>query len=159
MPRLPRFSASPKALRALALAAVLALPAGGAPAQSPEAEIRAALAQWTEDFNAGRADKVCGLFSRDLRADVRSAPPRDFALQCDVLRRALANPKLGFAYRHDIRDIVVEGRLAAVRIVWTTQARDKASGRTETTIDDGLDVFRREDDGRWRIIRYMAWER
>ncbi len=36
----------------------LILPAA-AQRQSAETEIRAAFAQWTEDFNARRADKVC----------------------------------------------------------------------------------------------------
>ena len=39
-------------------------------ADDAAAEIKAALAQWTEDFNAGRADKVCDLFAQDARADV-----------------------------------------------------------------------------------------
>ena len=33
-------------------------------------EITAALTQWTEDFNAGRADKICNLFAKDARAEV-----------------------------------------------------------------------------------------
>jgi len=152
---------SAPALPLRAMAAMLASLAWPLPAtaQPADGEIRAALAQWTEDFNAGRADRVCDLFSRDLQADVRHAPPRDFAGQCALLRKALADPKTGLTYTHAIRDIVVDGRMAAVRIVWTTVARDKASGRIETSVDDGLDVFRREDDGRWRILRYMAYER
>ena len=48
------------------------------------AEIAAALTQWTADFNAGRADKVCDLFSRDLRADFRGQPERGYDGQCDL---------------------------------------------------------------------------
>ena len=51
---------------ALALLLLLAVP--GVPAAAEEdaaTEIRAALTQWTEDFNAGRTDKVCDLFAKD----------------------------------------------------------------------------------------------
>lgn len=141
----------------LAAFACLAL-CGPAAAQSPEADIRAALAQWTEAFNAGRADAVCDLFSRDLLADVRGIPLRDFRGQCDILTKALADRTRQLSYRHDIGDVTVEGRMAAVRLVWTLTARE-AGGRVATTVDQGLDVFRREDDGRWRIVRYMSFER
>jgi len=43
-------------------------------AESPDAEIRAALEHWMADFNAGHADKVCDIFAPSLRADV--AVPR-----------------------------------------------------------------------------------
>lgn len=142
---------------AVALLALVLL-RGPAAAQSPEAEIRAALERWTQAFNAGRADEVCDLFSRDLLADVRGIPLRDFNGQCDILKKALADGTRRLSYRHDIRDVTVEGRMAAVRLVWTLTARE-AGGRVATTIDQGLDVFRREDDGRWRIVRYMSFER
>ena len=45
------------------------------PAQS---QIRAALTQWTADFNAARGDKVCALFAPDLRATVRGRAERGF---------------------------------------------------------------------------------
>ena len=53
--------------------------------------ITAALTQWTDDFNAGRADKVCDLFARDLRADFRGQPERGYEAQCELLRHSLAD--------------------------------------------------------------------
>ncbi len=35
------------------------------------ADIRARLEQWTEDFNAKRAEPVCDLFSKELLSTVR----------------------------------------------------------------------------------------
>ena len=65
--------------------ALLVVPPPASAAEDAAAEIRGALAQWTEDFNAGRADKVCNLFAKDARADVAGAPERDYAGICDVL--------------------------------------------------------------------------
>jgi ketosteroid isomerase-like protein len=130
-----------------------------AAAQSPEAEIRAALTKWTDDFNAGRADEVCDLFAPSLRADVRGAGERDFDAQCNLLRKALADSEHAYSYTFDLKEILAEGDMAVARLVWTTTTRAKATGQVSTSVDQGLDVFGRGSDGRWRIIRYMAYER
>jgi ketosteroid isomerase-like protein len=128
-------------------------------AQSPEAEIRAALTQWTSDFNAGHADKVCDLFAPSLRADVRGAAERDFDTQCQLLRKALADPEQTDSEAFELKEILTERDMAVVRLTWTTTTRVKATGRVSTSVYQGLDVFGRSSDGRWSIIRYMAYER
>ena len=127
------------------------------------AEIAAALAQWTDDFNAGRADKVCDLFARDLRADFRGVPERGYQAQCDLLQRALADPTRRFSYALAIKEILVWGDTAVVRLDWTLTVRPRDRGGDggageSVTREPGLDVFRRQGDGRWRIVRYMAYE-
>jgi hypothetical protein len=93
---------------------------------SPDAEIRAALTQWTSDFNAGRADKVCELFAPSLRADVRGAAERDFDAQCKLLRQALADPEQASSEAFELKEIVTERDMAVVRLTWTTTTRVKA---------------------------------
>jgi len=148
---------SPKSLFLGCFLAVLIIPP--AAAQSPEAEIRAALTQWTSDFNAGHADKVCDLFAPSLRADVRGAAERDFDTQCQLLRKALADPEQAYSEAFELKEVVTERDMAVVRLTWTTTTRVKATGQVSTTVDQGLDVFGRGSDGVWRIIRYMAYER
>ena len=139
--------------------ALLALaPPGFAKPATAELEIRAALERWTSDFNAGRADAVCDLFASSLRADVRGAPERDFDTQCSLLRKALADPERAITYAFELKEAVIGRDMAAVRLSWTTTIRIKATGQVSTSIDQGLDVFGRGSDGRWRIIRYMAYE-
>ncbi len=125
---------------------------------SPEAEIRQALIQWTDDFNAGRVDPVCALFAPDLIANIKGASERDHAALSDWLRTALANPKVSYRYTLDIHEILVSGDLAFVRLTWTLQVKDKGTEKLlETSVEPGLDVFRR-DHGRWRIARYMSYQ-
>lgn len=121
------------------------------------AAIAGALKQWTEDFNAGRADKVCDLFARELRADFRGQPERGYDAQCDLLRKSLADRTRAFSYALAIKEILVWGDAAVVRLTWTLTVRPKG-GREITSVEPGLDVFRKEKDGRWRIIRYTAFE-
>ncbi len=128
-------------------------------AESPDAEIRAALEHWMADFNAGHADKVCDIFAPSLRADVAGAAERDFDAQCGLLRQALGDSSRSLSYALDLKEILAEGDMAAVRLKWTLTARVKATGNFSTTEEQGLDIFGKGSDGRWRIIRFMSWQR
>jgi ketosteroid isomerase-like protein len=149
--------------RSLIAIVLLGSTAAHAQSASPETEIRAALEAWTADFNAGRTEKVCDLFAPTLRADVRGAPERNFDMQCQLLRKALADPERSYTYAFALKEVVTERDMArdmaVVRLTWTTTTRIKATGQVTTTFDEGLDVFGRGSDGTWRIIRYMAYER
>ncbi|ULK98547.1 hypothetical protein [Bradyrhizobium sp. I71] len=148
-------------LSVIAFLLFISIAAPSAIAEPPSAErgVLAALDQWTSDFNAGRADKVCDLFAAGLLADVRGAIERDFSTQCRVLRQALADPDHSYLYAFRLKEILPEHDMAAVRLTWTMTTRNKATGAIETTEDEGLDVFGRGADGRWLILRYMAYER
>lgn len=147
-----------------AAAALLAagwLAASPAVAQSDSAgerAIRDALAQWTADFNARDSSRICDLFAPDLRYDFRGTPERDFKAMCDQLHRALADPSKKLTYSFDIKEVIVSGDIAIVRLVWTSRASREGSPQVTETREPGLDVFRRQADGKWRITRYMAYE-
>jgi uncharacterized protein (TIGR02246 family) len=140
-------------LVSLALACAAAAQ-GDTPAQ---AAIRAALTQWMADFNAGRAEKVCDLFARDLVAQYRGQPERDWDALCDLLRRSLADRDKSYSYALAIREILVEGDLAVVRLTWTLKVRGKDAAET-TSVEPGIDIFRRQADGSWKISRYIGYE-
>ena len=135
------------------------LPCAVAQPVSDEAAIRATLGRWMADFNAGRTEKVCDIFAPVLLADVRGAGERDFDAQCKTLRDALADPARSLSYALDIKDIFTAGDMAAVRLVWTLTTRVKATAAVTTAEEQGLDVFGRDSDGHWRIIRFISYER
>lgn len=153
----------PRALLVSALAgAVLAGVVSAASAASSDdasrAEIAATLTQWKADFNAGHADAVCDLFARELRADFRGQPERGYDALCQLLQRSLADTARAYKYELEIKDIFAQGDLAAVRLNWTLTVRQRDTGHEATTVEPGLDVFNRQDDGHWRIVRYLAYE-
>jgi uncharacterized protein (TIGR02246 family) len=127
---------------------------GDTPAQ---AAIRAALTHWMADFNAGRAEKVCDLFARDLVAQYRGQPERGWDALCDLLKRSLADRDKSYSYALAIREILVEGDLAVVRLTWTLKVRGKDAAET-TSVEPGIDIFRRQSDGSWKISRYIGYE-
>ncbi len=136
---------------------LLAPAAGRAVAESTEDAIRATFAQWTKDFNAGKADAVCRLFSPDLRYDFRGYPEREYNDVCTLLHRSLADQSKRYVYALDIREIMVSGDLAVVRLAWTLTVT-LPNGQIVTTVEPGMDVLRKTPDGQWKIIRYIAYE-
>jgi ketosteroid isomerase-like protein len=139
----------------LLLSAASALAAGG----DAETAIRGALTQWTADFNAGNSAKICDLFAPDLRADYRGQPERDFGALCAQLKSSLGDRTRSFSYALDIKEILVSGDVAIVRLVWTLTIRPKGGGSEIASEEPGMDVFQKQPDGSWKITRYMAYER
>jgi len=133
----------------------------GSPAMADttaERAIRDALTRWTADFNARDASRICDLFAPDLRYDFRGTPERDYNAMCSALQRALGDRSKTLTYSFDIKEIIVAGDMAIVRLVWTSKLSHSDSGQVIETKEPGLDVFRRQPDGMWRISRYMAYE-
>jgi ketosteroid isomerase-like protein len=74
------------------------------------------------------------------------------------LRRSLADQTKKFTYSLDIKEIIVAGDLAVVRLVWTLKVTVPGTANAVETKEPGLDLFRRQPDGSWKIIRYIAYE-
>jgi ketosteroid isomerase-like protein len=138
----------------LALLAPLAAESADTTAQ---AALRARLMQWTNDFNAGNVRESCDLFAPDLRYDYRGLPERNYQEMCAGLGRALTDPSKHYSYGLAIKDIFVFGDMAAVRLVWTLTLTG-AGAQPKVSHEHGIDVFRRQPDGAWRIIRFVAYD-
>jgi steroid delta-isomerase len=124
---------------------------------SAEVAIRSALAQWTQDFNNRNAEKACSLFAQDLRYDFRGYPERDYRDICDRMQRSLGDASKTYSYDLDVRETIVSGDIAVVRLVWKLTVT-LPNGQQVVSVEPGMDVFRKEPDGAWKIIRYIAYE-
>lgn len=148
-----------KTLWALLLACVMfSASATAQPADKAETAIRDALAKWTSDFNARDASRTCDLFAPDLVYDYRGFPERNYETLCGLLRRSLADRTKEFTYALEIKEIMVAGDLAVVRLVWTLRTLQSGTATAVESKEPGLDVFRRQPDGSWKIVRYIAYE-
>ncbi len=142
------------ALRLAILAAAFLFGGQGPTLAAPADAIRARLLSWADDFNAGRSERVCDLFSKDLVSDYRGQGEGDYATRCRLLKRALSDPARSFHYQPLIKEIIVEGDLAVVRLGWTLTV---TPGEIKV-VEPGMDIFRKEADGVWRITRFMAYD-
>lgn len=145
-------------LASVALALFLcATPASHVLAGGAEDAIRTALHQWTKEFNSGNADAVCKLFSPELRYDFRGYPERGYDDICALLNRSLRDKSKQYTYALDIREIIVSGDIAVVRLAWTLTVT-LPNGQVVTSVEPGMDILRKAPDGQWKIIRYIAYE-
>jgi steroid delta-isomerase len=144
-------------VRPIAALLLAALALGAAGPRDDEAQIRAALAAWAADFNAGRADRVCDIFAPDLRFDARTQPERGYQEMCGQLRRVLGDRTRHFTYALQVKEVLVSGDLAVARLVW--RLTEQRTGEPATTTEEvGLDVFRRQPEGDWKIGRFITYE-
>jgi steroid delta-isomerase len=118
------------------------------------ADIRTRLEQWATSFNNRDKAEACDLFSKSLVSDVRGQGEADYETRCAIISKALDDPQRSFHYYLAIKEVIVDKTTAIVRLDWTLKISPGDVIRTET----GLDVLRKEGDGRWRIIRYMAYD-
>jgi steroid delta-isomerase len=121
------------------------------------AVIRAELEAWTQAFNARQADKTCGIFSEDLRYKFAEIPDRGYNDICTALHRSLGDETHHSHYTLDLREILVYGDIAVVRLIWTLDESKQGSSVTVRSLEPGMDIFQRQKDGRWKIIRYLAY--
>jgi ketosteroid isomerase-like protein len=151
-----RTGMTPKAM-ALSLALMLvALRPASAADDAAQAQIRSALTQWTADFNGAKAEKACALFEPGVIADIRTEPEQNYSIICDRLKQVLSDRTRAFSYASDIKEILVFGDVAVVRLDWTLTVTGKDGAKTKS-IESGMDLFRRQADGSWKIMRYMAY--
>ena len=70
-----------------------------------------------ENFNTGRTGEVCDLFALDLRYDFRGQPERGYQEICAQLHRALNDRSRRYSYDLQIKEVLVDGDLAVVRLL------------------------------------------
>jgi uncharacterized protein (TIGR02246 family) len=119
---------------------------------SDRADIEALLLQWPRDFNARNLEAVCGLFADDAVLAYPVAPDRNRDAFCDQMRERFRDPSKTVSYdAPDIKEIIVDGDLATVRLFWTLTVKDISGKVVETIHEDGVHVFRRQPDRSWKI--------
>ena len=75
---------------------------------------------------------------------------------CANLAKMLARPDIQLHYDNpDVHEIVVVGDVAVVRLTWTLTTQ--VNGAKDKTSEEGMDIFRRQPDGRWSIARFVAF--
>lgn len=127
-------------------------------ADAAQAAIRSALLTWTMAFNARDTSHVCDLFAPGLRYDYQGLPERDYDALCTLLRKSLADRTKALTYSPAIKEIIVSGDLAVVRLTWTLKVTRPAPADTAVSREVGLDVFGKQPDGSWKIVRYIAYD-
>lgn len=95
---------------------------------------------------------MCGLFATDVVLVYPDSPDRSHDAFCEQMAALFDDPGRKFRYDDpEIKEILVDGDLATVRLIWTLTVEDGAGRTLDTTREDGVDVFRRQADQTWKI--------
>jgi ketosteroid isomerase-like protein len=117
------------------------------------AAIEAALREFPRDFNTKNFTPLCAIFEEDAVLHYPEGGP-DMGREafCARMRKLLSDPAKQYSYAEpEIREVLVEGDLATVALYWTLTVSDGGGKVLETIREDGLDVFRRQPDGSWKL--------
>jgi uncharacterized protein (TIGR02246 family) len=145
------------------LTTLVAIAAGAAamtPAYADPAADKTAIMQrferWTAAFNARDPTGVCDLFAPDLLYSIPEVLQGTRETMCKNLAKLVARPDIRLRYDSpDVHEILVAGDVAVVRLAWTLTV--EVNGAKDTTTEEGMDIFRRQSDGRWSIARFIAF--
>ena len=136
-------------MKPLLLAAAL-LACAHAPVRTPkddEAQIRARLEKWVEQFNTGDYAGAATIWAPDLVGWMGGAPDDTYEREMEAAKRPAPADRPQFALSID--EILVDGDLAVVRDTWHETLRDK-----KMTFHS-FEVWRRQPDGQWKIARWI----
>ncbi len=118
-------------------------------AEDSRQEIVRLLQKWSHDFNEKNIEAACALFAPELIASYPGSPDRNHDEMCETLKKAsISNMSYDVP---TIEQILIQEDLAVVRLVWTLKTP------TETIREKGIDVFKRQKDGSWKIIISYAY--
>lgn len=131
-------------------------PSRGDSSEMAQNEIRAALEKWRTVFNERDQRRVCDLFAPDLIANYQGQPERDYTSLCQLLQTSLQDTQTTYQYLLRLNEILVFGDAAIVRLIWTLEI-DKVGKPKEIIEESGVDIFRHQADGSWKISRYLAY--
>jgi ketosteroid isomerase-like protein len=118
-----------------------------------KAAIEAVLQGFPRDFNAKNFDPLCAVFEEDAVLHYpEGGPDQGRGVFCARMRKLLSDPDRQYSYSEpEIREVIVEGDLATVALYWTLTVKDRDGKVLDTIREDGLDVFRRQADGSWKL--------
>lgn len=134
-------------------------PAPGAGSDSTE--IRAAIERGARGFERGDPDSILAHYARDIVLSYPGIPDMDYdALVRNYGELRRRSPHVTATTRPTFDEILVDGKLAIVRVRWTTTIRSAATdatpARASTRYLRDLQVWRRDSAG-WRFVRGMHY--
>jgi steroid delta-isomerase len=140
----------------MALTAAAMAAEAHADSDADKAAIMQRFQRWTADFNAKDSAGVCDLFAPDLVYSIPEVVRGTRETICANLANLLARSDVKLHYNNpDVHEILVVGDVAVVRLTWTLTT--EVNGAKDTTTEEGMDIFRRQPDGRWSISRFIAF--
>lgn len=143
-------------LWAVMLAAIFFVAPGYAGTEEELPDFQGIFTSWTQAFNQKEFPRVCDLFSKSITADYQGAPRKNYSSMCDGFRKIFQEKEMRYRNSFKIHQIYHANNLAAVRVTWYLDVYKKGV-RISSIQEEGMDVFQKQADGKWRIVNFIAY--
>lgn len=148
----------------LGVAAVVALggcsKSNGVKAADPDSikqSIKADEAKWNKDVKAKDTEALAGHYADDAFFVPPGAPPADGSTPIrQFYATALTDPAIDVTIGSDKVDVANSGDLAYSRGHFSEKYTDKKTGKVMTSTGTYLAVYKKQDDGSWKIVADYA---
>ena len=127
-------------------------PRGSSDATAAEAQIRKALARWVEAANRQDWKAALAVWAPDLIGWYPGQPDITYRREVENAAHPAARTTI---YQVTVNEVIVSGSLAVVRDTWTFTPT-VASGDSRAMTVRSYEVWRRQPDLAWKIIRWIS---
>ena len=110
---------------------------------------------WTRAFNHKNLAATCNFFSKEVVANYQGYPEKNYASICSGFKKIFAESDHQYQYDFKLHDVYRSHDLAAVRVTWFLRVTH--NNQVSQTQDEGLDVFKRDIKGSWKIVNYLSY--
>lgn len=112
---------------------------------------------WTAAFNRKDLTKSCDLFATEVKANYQGVPAKNYQTICDGFKKIFHSDLKSYQYHFQLHDVYREGNLAALRITWYLEIYEHGQLKSKTE-DEGIDIFKRDHQGQWKIVNYIGYQ-
>ncbi|HEY7006129.1 MAG TPA: SgcJ/EcaC family oxidoreductase [Sphingomicrobium sp.] len=130
---------------------------GGADADSIKQAIKADEAKWNKDVKAKDTEALAGHYADDAYFVPPGAPAADGSTAIrQFYATALTDPVIEVQIASDKVDVAASGDFAYSRGHYTEKYTDKKTAKVMTASGTYLAVYKKQDDGSWKIVQDFA---
>ncbi len=118
-----------------------------------EKSIRAALQNWVTNYNAENFEKTFEVWSPELIGWYPGSPEITYEMSTKVPSKSAVKS----TYKLTINEVLMDGKLAVVRDTWE-QTITKEGAVLKVILIKSFEVWKKHDDNKWKIIRWISYE-
>jgi uncharacterized protein (TIGR02246 family) len=128
-----------------------------AAAPAAEAEVRAEFARWTDAYRRHDLAGTMAIFDPGVRFAFQGSPDAGYAELQRGYEQDFRQPGAAAVWEGAIDEVIASGDQAAEFSTWKLVQRGPAGEEKVLAHNRGMDLFRRNARGEWRIIRSLNY--
>jgi ketosteroid isomerase-like protein len=121
------------------------------------AAIRKQWSEWTAAYAAHDLAKTMEILDRDVIFSFQGAPDQNYSDLEKGYKDEFSEPDNKRVWVPQFEEFECSGNLGFVRSTWVLKQNDGTGAAKELAKNRGVDLFRRDANGRWKIFRSLNY--